>query len=701
MYLKRLCICLYLLVYPFIISAQLEYPETPIKPVVNTYHGIEVIDNYQWLEDQDSDEVRAWVDEQNKVSLKYLNKLVHSTFSEEKMNKYMYKDYGEYKGRAKESYSEDDVLFRRYYTSTSSSPSLYYKKGEATDYSLLVNSNAISSKDRIGISYWETSKNKDLVAYQYNRNGSDWKEIRVVRINKKRHYEDVLKQTKSSEINWFNNGFFYKKYPFDSIKATYKKPEIMYHTIGTKQVDDKLIFKAPSKDNTIDLFGSRNEDLFIVKKENVKTKRYSYFILDIDNQSLKPTPFLINTLYNLQIFDYKNGQVYAKATINKKRHLILIPKDEPTKFKLLTPTFNDAFLDEIEMMDDNILFSYQSQDGSIIAMVDYDGNLLDHVYLPKGVIATSIFFDKKFKKVFFYLGSYSIPRVLYTLNLDSFEYKLVEKTEVNFDSKGFKFKQQYFTSHDGTKVPIFIVYKDSLKTNGKTPFLLKTYGGYGILEKPSYNPGIVYFLEHGGAFAHVSIRGSGGFGNKWTRDGQKLNKLNGINDFISAAEFLIDEGYTAPKKIAVTGGSHGGLITAAAFTKRPDLYGSAVVDVGALDMLRFENFTVGNAKTNINEFGTVTDSADFKNLHSYSPYHNIKKDVSYPSVLIVTGDSDNRVPPLHSFKFAAEMQSKNKTSKKPVLLWTQNKAGHFGANNMVGKLEENSIIYSFLFHELE
>ncbi len=692
--------CLILFFCSFNVLAQLDYPETLKKPVVNNYHGTEVIDNYQWLENQDGDQVRKWVDEQNKVSLKYLNKLVRSTRSEGLMNKYMYSNSGDFKGRAKERYSEDDVSFKLYYTGTNSSPSLFYKKGLAHDYSLLVNSNAISSKDRIRISSYRMSKNKDLLAYQYNRNGSDWTEIRIVRINKKRHYEDVLNHAKYSRINWLNNGFFYEKYPFDSIKATYKKPEIMYHTIGTKQADDKLIFKAPGEDNTISLFGSRKEDLFIVKKENSKSKKFSYFILDIDNNTLKPTPFLINTIYDLNIFDYKDGQVYAKSTINKKEHLLAIPMDEPTKFKLLTPTFKDALLDDIEMMGDKILFSYQSQDGSIIAMVDYDGNLLNHVLMPKGVSVQSIFYNKKFKEVFFYLGSYTIPKVLYTLNLSSFEYNLVEETEVNFDSKNYKFRQQYFTSHDGTKVPIFIVYKDSLKKDGKTPFLLKTYGGYGTVETPSYNPGIVYFLEQGGAFAYVHIRGSGGFGRQWTKDGQRLNKLNGINDFISAAEFLIKEQLTSPKRIAITGTSHGGLIAGSALTKRPDLYGSAVVDVGVLDMLRFENFTIGNDPISLSEFGTVIDSTDFKNMHSFSPYHNVKTDVSYPSVLIITGDSDNRVPPLHSFKFAAELQANN-AGTKPTLLWTQTKAGHYGASNMYDRLEEYSIIYSFLFHELE
>jgi prolyl oligopeptidase len=688
-----------LLFSPLIVNAQIVYPVTKKKPIINIYHGVEVVDDYQWLENLGDDAVFDWVKSQNRVSLKYLRKLVRKTGAEGKMNKYMYRKTGGYKGKEKYEY-DDDVFFRLYFTGSSSSPSLFYRKGYAYDYSVLVNSNFISSKDHIGITYYKTSKNKNLLAYQYNRNGSDWKEIRVVKIDKKRHYNDVLTQTKSPEIYWLNQGFFYEKYPFDSLTATYKKPEIMYHSVGTKQDNDRLVFKTPNEDETLDFFGSKDEKLFIIKKENLKLKRFSYYILDPLKAGFAFKPFLLNTSYDLHILDFKNNQIFASTAVNDKRHIITIPLNEPKKFKVLTPTFEDAVLDEAEMMDKKIVFSYQSQTGSIIAMVDYEGNLLNYVSLPEGMAVKSIFFNKKYKQFFFYLGSYTIPRVLYSLNLDSFEYKMEEKTEVNFDTKGYKFTQQQFTTTDGAEVPIFIVYKDSLKTNGDTPFLLKTYGGYGAVETPSYNPGIVYFLEQGGAFAYVNIRGGGELGQQWKKDGQRLNKINGINDFISAAEFLIGKGYTSPKKIAITGGSHGGLITAAALTKRPELYGSAVIDVGALDMLRFENFTVGNAKINLLEFGTVTDSTDFKNLYSYSPYHHVRDDVDYPSVLIVTGDSDNRVPPLHSYKFAARMQS-NSQRIKPVLLWTQEKAGHFGADNMFGLLEENAIIYSFLFHELK
>ena len=257
-----------------------------------------------------------------------------------------------------------------------------------------------------------------------------------------------------------------------------------------------------------------------------------------------------------------------------------------------------------------------------------------------------------------------------------------------------------FKSHDDTEVPLFIVYKDSLKTNGDTPFLLTTYGGYGVIAKPSFNPGAIYFIENGGAFAYVHVRGGGEFGNEWREQGKKLNKKNTILDFSGAAEYLINEGYTKPKKIAAIGGSHGGLIVAAAIIEKPEIFGAAVIDVGVLDMLRFERSVVGSRYTNLNEFGSVKNEAEFKNLYSYSPYHNLDASINYPSMLIMTGSHDTRVPPHNSYKFAAKLQN-GENQKNPILLWSQNQTGHFGANKYNAIYEELAFTYSFLLNELK
>lgn len=690
-----------ILLFPFCAASQIQYPASPIKSITDIYHGTKIIDDYRWLEDQNNDSVVDWVKEQNEVSIKYLNKLTRPEETNASINKYMYSDYGNYDGQIKRTDMDDKIFFRYFVTSTNSARSLYYKRGIEGNWKPLVSSTELSTrKDRINISFFKPSKNNNLIAYQYNRNGSDWKEIRIVKIHKRMHYQEVLKNTITHDIVWLRNGFFYKKYAFDSINAKRGKPDIMFHNVGTKQEDDKLMFKSYSEFEEIDIYGEKSEKLFIVKKRNLKNNTFYYYTLDPSRPEFTFKPFLLRTAFDLDFIAYKGNQVYVLTTVNNKIKLVAIDINDPTKFKVLSPDFEESELDEIEMMDDKIVLSYYSPLGSsALVMIDYNGNVINHVELPKGLSISSLVYSNAYAEFFFFLESYTIPEVLYKLDLKTFEYEMVEETKVNFDFKGYKFIQQTFQSSDDTEVPIFIVFKDSLKQDGKTPFLLKTYGGYGSTNKPSYDSGIVYFIENGGAFAYVDIRGSGGLGNEWWYNGRGLNKKNGINDFISAAEYLIERKYTSPKKIGIIGASHGGLITAAALTQRPDLFGSAVIDVGVLDMLRAENFTAGAHRVNIKEFGTVNDSTQFKNLLSYSPYHNIKKEVDYPSTLVITGDYDNRVPPLHSYKFAAKLQN-NPSQKNPIILWTQEKTGHYGADNMYDFLKEKSFIYGFLFHEL-
>ena len=680
---------------------QINYPITIKKPVVDIYHGNKIIDDYRWLEFQENDSVKEWIDSQNKLSVKYLKKLTRSNQTDEQINKYMFSEMGDYNGKIKPD-NDEKYYFRYFVNASNTTPSLYYKKGINSKYYILVNSSTLSAKDKIDIDYYKVSKNNTHLAYQYNRNGSDWHEIRVVKIDKKRHYQNVLKHTRRTGIFWWNNGFFYKKYPFDSINATYKKPTIMYHSIGTKQNDDKLMFKSYSDDEDISIIGTKDESFYITKRENSKTEIFNYYLFNpqIDKDKIGFRPFLINTKYDLSFHTKKDSIIYAKTVINEKTQLISININEPTKFNLISPAYQHHALQHIEMMDDFIVLSYYALEGSILTKINYDGEVLNECVLPKGLSVNSLSYDENYSEFFFYLSSYTIPQVLYKLDLETFKYELVGETEVNFDFKGYKFQQDYFTSHDGVKVPIFIVYKDSLKTDKSTPFLMKTYGGYGLTNVPHYNPGIVYFIENGGAFAYVDIRGSGGFEKGWHEEGRRLKKLNGIKDFISAAEYLIKKQYTAPKKIAITGTSHGGLIMAASITQRPDLFGSAVINVGVLDMLRFEKFTIGSAVLNIQEFGSVTKIDDFNNMLSYSPYHNTDSSINYPSTLLVTGDYDNRVPPLHSYKFAAKLQN-NASQVNPVLLWTQDKAGHSGANTRDGLKEQNIFIYGFLYHQLK
>ena len=611
----------------------------------------------------------------------------------------MYKNISGYEGLMDKENYKDKYFFRLMYSGINVPPSIYYKKGLSGSYEHLISPTSISRKDLIILGYYKASKNDNFLAYQYSRNGSDWNEIKIVQIKKRRFFNDIIKHTKFSDINWFGQGFFYKKFPFDSISGKTIFPKIMYHKLDTPQEQDSMVFEASNENEFLSLFNSEDEDFYIIKKENYEDKTYSFYYLDSYVNGLEFNILFENSKYDLNVISYKNNVVFAKAIINGYEHIISFSKNEPKKWKILTPKYENAVLTGYEFLENNIILSYQSLQNGIITKVDYEGNILNELATPQGLTIGGLEYHNGFKKFFFTLSSYIIPSVQYKLDLELFKYEIVGKTEVGFDPKNYKFSQRFFTSFDGTQVPIFIVFKDSLKTDKNTPFLLKTYGGYGTKGFPRYDPGVVYFLENGGAFAYVNIRGGGELGVNWWESGKKLKKINGIKDFISASEYLIEQGYTRPKKIAITGSSHGGLITASSAIMRPDLFGAAVIDVGVLDMLRFENFTVGATSTNLSEFGTVTKYEEFKNLYSYSPFHNINNAINYPSMLIVTGNHDDRVPPLHSYKFAGRLQN-NPSQINPVLLWTQNNTGHYGANKLGDKVEENSYIYGFLFHEL-
>ncbi len=694
----KLIISFFLIFASLIVKAQLNFPETPKKPVSNTYHGVEIIDNYQWLEQIETTEVKDWVDKQNKISKKYLNKLDNSTSSRRLMDKFMYKkmDYDSLKNPNKNK----ELYFTIMYPSLNTTPSIYYSKGNYGGYEKLIGPNSISKRDQIIFTNLKPSKNNRFLAYQYSRNGSDWKEIKIVQIKKRHYFKETLKNTISSEIYWFGQGFFYKIYPRDSTNGKRKFPKIMYHKLATKQSEDKLIFDTKNENETLNIYGTSKQDLYIIKKSNRLSKNFSYYYLDPKNTDLKFNPMYEDINYDIDIVSYKSDTVIALTTIRDIEFLISYPISNPKKWKILSPSYTGAVLTGFEIMDDKIVTSFQSEKSSIISITNYDSKVLGEIITPEGLSVSNLFYFKELDVFFFKLSSYTIPKVTCKLDLDNYTFKYLGKTKVGFDAKNYKFIRKKFISGDGTKVPMFIVYKDSIKKNGDTPFLLKTYGGYGVVAKPSYNPGIIYFIENGGAFAYINVRGGGEYGKKWWDDGKNLNKKNTIIDFTRAAEYLIEEGLTKPKKIAIIGTSHGGLVAAATVIKKPEIFGAVVIDVGVLDMLRFEKSSVGSTYTNTSEFGSVKKEKEFKNLLSYSPFHNIDRSVNYPSMLIVTGSDDTRVPPYHSYKFAAKLQS-NPNQKNPILLWSQDETGHFGANEFNSILEERTFIYSFLFHELD
>ena len=473
----------------------------------------------------------------------------------------------------------------------------------------------------------------------------------------------------------------------------------MYHTLETAQTEDAKVFNVDTKDENLSLFGVGKQSLYILKKSDNSKNNYSYYYLRPKQDVKEFTPLFTDIKYDIRFHRFKNDTIVASTKIKNKKYVIKFPINEPAKWKLITPSYNGTVFTNAIIAEKKIVTSFQMENSSLLTVTDFNGKVLGEVVTPEGLAVSSLYYHKEKKELTFRLSSYSVPAVTCQLDLSTYKFIYLGKKAVAFDSAKYKFTRTEFTSHDGVKVPIFMVYKDSLPKNSKTPFLLNTYGGYGIIAKPSFNPGIISFIENGGAFAYVHIRGGGEFGYKWWQEGRNLKKRNGVLDFTSAAEYLIAEGYTKAKKIGIIGSSHGGMITAAAMTEKPELFGAAVINVGVLDVLRFEQSEAGAYFTNTSEFGTVKKEVEFKNMLSYSPFHTINEAVNYPSTLIITGTNDTRVPPYHSYKFAGKLQN-GLNQKNPILLWTQENEGHYGASQYNSSIEELTFIYTFLSREL-
>ena len=694
---KKRALLLILALSTCILNAQIEYPKTKKEPIIDIYHSIEITDNYQWLENTGTPEVINWVEEQNKVSLKYLKSISNSNGSKklmEALNWYQM-EFDSFTSAKK----NNKIYYRLMFPGRNSPLNIYYRKGNKYSFEKLVGPSSISRKDRIIFTNLKPSADDRFLAYQYSRNGSDWKEIKIVGIKNRYFFKETLTEILYPQINWFGQGFFYIKHTYNPEDVKRNFPELLYHKLDTQQSEDKKIFNVDNENESLEIYGTKNQSLYIVKKSDESKKLFSYYYLKPKNDKKEFKPLFTDIKYDMYIIAYKLDTIVAETNIKNKKYLIKFPLEEPKKWTLLTPSYQKAVFTDYEFTDEKIVTSFQSEKSSIIAVTDFKGKVLGEIATPEGLSVSNLYFDKTKKELRFKLSSYTIPPVTCLLDLSNYTFKYLGKNQVAFDAKKYKFMRRKFISHDGKKVPMFIVYKDSIRKDGNTPFLMKTYGGYGNIAKPSFDPGIIYFIERGGAFAYVHIRGGGEFGHDWWQEGRNLKKKNGILDFTNAAAYLINEGFTKPKKIGIMGTSHGGLITAAAMIKKPSLFGAAVINVGALDMLRMGKTETGAMYTNINEFGSVEKKEEFLNLLSYSPFHTIKDTINYPSTLLITGSDDTRVPPYQSYKFAGKLQNGiNQTN--PILLWTQEKAGHYGANQYQTIIEESVFKYDFLMNEL-
>ena len=674
-------------------NKNLKYPETPKKPIIDTLFGTAVTDNYRWLEDDRSKETEAWVQAENKITFNYLSKIPYRDQLKERLTQlWNYEKVGTpYKEGEYTYFSKNDGLQNQ--------SVVYRKKEESGTEEVFLDPNMFSKDATTSLGSLSFSKDGKTAAYSISEGGSDWRKIIVLDAVNKIIKEDTLKDVKFSGISWYKNeGFYYASYdkPKGSeLSAKTDQHKLYYHKLGTSQKEDTIIFGEKKAEKHRYVSGYLTEDhRYLVISAATSTSGNKLFIKDLSDKNSVLKPIIATVESDTGVIDNRGSTLYLQTNLNAPNQKIVTvdaanPTPEnwvdfiPETKNVLQPTTGAGYF-FAEYMVDAV---------SKVLQYNFEGTFIREIKLP-GIGSSAGFGGKKdAKKLYFSFTNYNTPSSLYLFNPKEGTYSPYWKPVVDFNSDGYTSSQIFYTSKDGTKIPMLISHKKGLDLNGKNPTILYGYGGFNISLTPSFSLANAVWMEQGGVYAVPNLRGGGEYGKKWHDAGTQMKKQNVFDDFIAAAEYLIQEKYTSSDYLAIRGGSNGGLLVGATMTQRPHLMRVALPAVGVLDMLRYHTFTAGAGWAY--DYGTADDSKEmFNYLKGYSPVHNVKKGINYPATLVTTGDHDDRVVPAHSFKFAAELQEKQ-AGKSPVLIRIETNAGH-GAGTPVAKtIEQYADIFGF------
>ncbi|GHS86759.1 prolyl endopeptidase [Bacteroidia bacterium] len=676
------------------------YPETASVAQEDDYFGTKVADPYRWLEDDRSEEAAAWVEAQNKVTDAYLSHIPFREKIKARMTDLTnYEKFGSpFKKNGKYYFYKNDGLQNQ--------SVLYVQNTLDDEPTVFLDPNKLSDDGTVALSDVSFSNNGNYVAYAISRSGSDWREIFVIDLATGALTNDHVQWAKFSSAAWHGDGFYYSAYDapekgkeFSNVNENHK---IYYHKIGTPQSADQLVFEDKKHPKRF-YYAVTDEDeqaLFIF--EDGEGNGNNLFIVNISNvKSAKNVPVLRLT----NSFDYRyspieivDGKLLIFTNEGANRNKIMVTAlDKPQRANWvdLVPE-TDAVLSDASVIGDKLMLKYDKDASTHIYRADLQGQILSEIALPT-LGSASISGNKHSEEAFYVFTSFTFPPTIYRYNTATDESVLFRKANVKFNPEDYTTEQVFYPSKDGTKVPMFLTYKKGLKKNGKNPVLLYAYGGFNISVNPGFSTSRLVLLESGGIYASANLRGGSEYGEEWHLAGTKQRKQNVFDDFIAAAEYLIDQKYTSSEHIAIQGGSNGGLLVGAVLNQRPDLFKVAIPQVGVMDMLRYHKFTIGWNWAS--DFGTSEDSKEmFDYIYQYSPLHTIKS-IAYPAVLVTTADHDDRVVPAHSFKYIATLQANN-TGQNPTLIRIATKAGHGSGKPLTKVIEEQSDIYSFIFWNL-
>jgi prolyl oligopeptidase len=669
------------------------YPETKKVDQVDDYFGTEVSDPYRWLENDTSTETAEWVDMQNELTRDYLDSLSYRNQIMDRLTElWNYPKQGIPR-------KIGDYLFYYKNDGLQSQSVLYFRKGFDGMEEVMIDPNTLSDDGTVALSHYSVSKDGKYLAYAVSRSGSDWNEIFVLDVESKELLSDHLKWVKFSGIAWGKDGFYYSRYPAPEkgkeLSALNQNHTIYFHQVGTSQASDKMVFR--DKENpSYSYSGQITEDnRFFLIYGHESTNGNSLRYIDLWSNDAKVHVIDEGFDYDFAVIDNLGDSLLIltnKAASNYKLVLLNTSDEEKTLVDFIPQ--QDFPLKGANIIGEKVFATYMKDATDHVFIHDLAGQFIKEIELP-GPGSLSGFGGKKSDSITFYsFTSFTYPSTIFKYDVTKQVSEVYFQPEIDFNFDDYESKQIMFTSNDGTKVPMFITHKKGLKLDGSNPALLYGYGGFNISLTPSFSIANLIFLENGGVYAMACLRGGGEYGEAWHKAGMRLNKQNVFNDFIAAANYLIDEKYSSSEKLAIRGGSNGGLLVGACMTQKPELFKVALPAVGVMDMLRYQKFSAGVFW--VDEYGSSDDKEMFDYIYRYSPLHNIKAGVEYPTTLVTTADHDDRVVPAHSFKFIATLQEHQK-SKNPVLIRISKKAGH-GAGKPTQKIiEEYADIWTFTF----
>ena len=677
----------------------LPYPQTAKSDVVDDYFGTQVADPYRWLEDDNSPETADWVKAQNEVTENYLSQISFRNKIRERLT-----DIWNYP-RYSTPFKKGDFYYFFKNDGLQNQSVLYRQKGLDGAPDVFLDPNALSTDGTVALSGAFFSNDNKYMAYSISRAGSDWTEFYVMDAETGQNMDDHLLWAKFSSAAWKGNGFYYSSYDDPGETGQFSKQnqyhKVYFHTIGTPQSSDKLIYEDREHPLRYVHAEVTEDEKFLILSVSEGTSGNELYFQPLSQPYAKITPLVKGFQNNNSVIDHYNGRLLVLTDKDASNYrLTSISATEPD-----TAQWIDVIPETVELLEGvstggGKLFAYYLKDASTkILQMDYQGKTEKEIELP--AIGTARGFDGKSdeKTLFYSFTSFTTPSTIYQYDVESGQSALFRQPELKFNPDDYEIRQVFYTSKDQTRVPMFIVHRKGIVLNGKNPTFLYAYGGFNISMTPSFSASRMLFLENGGVYALPNLRGGGEYGEEWHKAGMLEKKQNVFDDFIAAAEYLIKEKYTSSEKLAINGGSNGGLLVGAVMTQRPDLYRVALPAVGVLDMLRYQKFTIGWGWAV--EYGRSENEKDFEYLYKYSPLHNIRSDASYPATLITTADHDDRVVPAHSFKFAATLQELNKDAgNNPILIRIESNAGHGAGKPLSKSIDEATDMWSFVFYQL-